>query len=298
VDDDFLATEDDKLPLSPEFSSAGFPFSIGGWSMNETYSAVLLPASLERLRQIGNTETRSWLASAILSLFAFPRGRKVIPSPSQFQQLYALAYLSPSLKKRPFWLDGLLVTEPKDLLSNEWIDFFNWLGREGKLVTSETPRRELVEGLIHHFCVNPEGRRGLLPIIAALAAAGCRCAVPRHILELAKSWSPCAKDDAIGLSLAGDEVVETEIVALAEEISKSASLDSAVWQALRMASASSLKQAARFALALLGVIDCESEHGADAADSVRRILIEFLTNKPSLIQDPIVWKRLNLPERI
>ena len=33
-------------------------------------------------------------------------------------------------------------------------------------------------------------------------------------------------------------------------------------------------------------------------NQVRRVLNEFLTNRPSLIQDESVWKRLNLPEKV
>lgn len=145
---------------------------------------------------------------------------------------------------------------------------------------------------------NPNGRRGLLPIIAGFAAAGCRCTLPKHVLDLAKSWSPRAKDDAIGLCLAGEDLYEVEVIALADEISKSDSLDTAVWRALNMASASSLKQAARFALALLALLADSSEREADAAGNARRILTEFMTNRPSLLQNPSVWQGLHLPERL
>lgn len=298
VDSDFLTMPDNGLPLCPEIASAGFPFGTCGWSANETFSAAELSGSLERLRQVSNTETRAWLAAVLLSLWEYPRGRKGVPSPTQFRELYALASQRPRLRWRSYWLDSLLGTAPSGSLSTEWIDFFDWLGREGTLVSIDTPRRELAEGLIHHFCANPEGRRGLLPIIAELAAAGCQCALPHHVLDLAKSWGSRDKDDAIGLSLAGAELDDPELANLAGEISKSGSLDFAVWRALRMASASSLKQAARFALAVLGVVADSSEGEADAAEHARRTLNEFLTNKPSLLQDPTVWKRLNFPDRL
>ena len=247
---------------------------------------------------MGDTEARSWLTSVILNLWVFPRGRKGVPSPAQFRELYALASRRRHVRWRENWLDRFVASPPGGPLSVEWVEFFDWLGREVEWLSVDTPRPELANELIHHFCSNPEGRRGLLPIIAKFAAAGCTCALPQHVLDLAKSWSPRAKDDAIGLSLARGELREAEIVALANEISKSDSLAIAVWRALRMASASSLNQAAQFALALLQVVGDASEQEADAADHARRILNEFLTDRPSLLQDPTAWKRLNLPERL
>ncbi|MGH8604524.1 MAG: hypothetical protein ACREXR_17600 [Gammaproteobacteria bacterium] len=195
-------------------------------------------------------------------------------------------------------MDNILASAPSGSLSAEWVEFLDWLGRKEEWSSVDTPRRVLAEELIHHFCSNPEGRRGLLPIIAGFAAAGCRCALPQHVLDLAKSWSPRAKDDAIGLSLGRGDLTEAEIVALANEISTSDSLAVAVWRALKVGSASSLNQAAQFALALLQVVGDASEQEADAADNARRILNELLTDRPSLLQDPTAWKRLNLPERL
>jgi hypothetical protein len=195
-------------------------------------------------------------------------------------------------------IDGVLSSVPKGTLSTEWLDFLDWLGREGVSLSVDSPRRELADELVRQFCCSPEGRRGLLPIIAEFTAAGCTCQVPQHILDLAKTWSPRAVDDAVGLGLVTDTLSEAEIVASANEISRSSSLHAAVWRALRMAAGSSSRRAAEFALALLAVLSDSSEAGAGGIDHARRILSEFLTNRPSLLQDPAVWKRLNLPARV
>src|SRR5262245_2421854 len=298
TDDDFKAMSDDQLPLRPEFSVAGFPFSVCSWSTSDGYSATQLPSILKRLRQMGTTETREWLASVILNLWESPRGRKGILSPDQFRELYSFVSHRPRIRWRTYWSDSLFASAPNGTLSIEWVEFFDWLGREGGRGSVDIPRRELAEELIHHFCSNPEYRQGLLSIITEFALAGCKCQIPQHVLDQAKSWGAQAKDDAIGLSLASSNLSEAQITALANEISQSDALARAVWRTLRIASGSSLKQATRFALALLEILGEASEPEANAANHARRILNEFLTNRPSLLQDPDVWKRLNLPERV
>lgn len=298
LDEDFQAMSDDKLPLRPEYSVAGFPFGVCGYATSGEYSSAQLSSTLDKLRRMDNTETRSWLASAVLRPWEYRRGRKSVPLPGQFRELYAMASRRPRVRWQTYWLDNLAVSPPGGSLNAEWVDFLDWLGREEEQFWVDIPRTELAEELIHHFCSNPDGRRGLLPIIAGFAAAGCRCTLPKHVLDLAKSWSPRAKDDAIGLGLAGGDVNVVEIIALAHEISKSDALDTAVWRALHMASASSLKQAANFALALLPVLADSSEREADAAGHARRILTEFMTNRPSQLQNPSVWQGLHLPERL
>lgn len=295
VDDDFLVSKNDELPISPEVSAKGFPVGAMGWVPNDSYSAGQIPASIELLRQMRDAEVSSWLASSILSLWEYPRGRRSIPSPSHIKELYEIASRRPRMRWRAYWLDSLVSSIPGSPITAEWVDFFDWLGRKGSMVSIDAPRQDLAEQLINHFCSNPEGRRGLLPIIAELARAGCRCVLAAHVLGLVKSWDKQAKDDAIGLSLCRPDVSDSEIAALAKETLQSDVLERASWRALRMASVSSSKQAAKYALALLGELHDLSEAESDAADHVRRNLSEFLTNRPSLLQDPEVWKRLNLP---
>jgi hypothetical protein len=115
---------------------------------------------------------------------------------------------------------------------------------------------------------------------------------------LAKSWGANAKDDAIALCLARPELSDQEITAFANELLQSNSVERAVWRALRIASVPSLKQAAKTALALLIQLRDSSKDEFYAADHARRTLNEFLINRPSLLQDSQVWKRLNLPERL
>ena len=146
------------------------------------------------------------------------------------------------------------------------VEFLDWLGREIEWFAVDTVSAESAEELARHFCLSPEGRRGLLPIIAGVAVAGHRCVLPQGVLDLAKSWGSRARDDAVGLSLARSDLSEREIVALAEEISTSDSLDTAVWRALKMASALSLKRASEFAIALLGRLGDGSSSEVEAGE--------------------------------
>jgi len=298
LDDDFLTNVNETLPISPELSAKGFPFGVFGWSTNDTYSAGQLAASIERLRQIQNSEASSWIASLILSLWEYPRGRRSMPSPSQIKELCGIAARRPHIRWRAYWLENVISPTMGSPLSAEWIDFFDWLGREGSMISIDIPRQDIAGQLIQHFSADPEGRRGLLSIIAELARAGCHCPLPWHALSLAMTWDTNSRDDAFALSLARPDVNDGEITAAARELLRSNSKERAVFRALRIASVPSLKQAAKLALAFLTQLQDLSEAESDAADHARRTLSEFLTNLPSLLQDPQVWKKLNLPERL
>jgi hypothetical protein len=54
----------------------------------------------------------------------------------------------------------------------------------------------------------------------------------------------------------------------------------------------------RFVRAFDDIICETSEREINAAERAREILNEFLTNRLSLLQDPTVWRRLNLPESL
>jgi hypothetical protein len=302
IEADFLAPPTNNSPVSSAIAEAGFPFGVCNISIAGGYSSSQLSASIARLRAIENDELRCWLASVLLSQWEFPRGRPGSRagglSPAGFRELHSIAAKKLSKNPRRFWLDNFLASAPDKLQGTEWLDLFDWLGQANDLSLVDPPRPELVEDILHHFCSDPEGHKGLLRVIAEFAFDGIRCQIPKHALNLAKTWGPRYRDDAIGLALSRADLAEDEITALASEILSSDELALAVWRALRMAATSSLRQSALFSLALIDLLRGGSKRESDAAERARRLLIEFLTRIPSSLHDPLVWTKLNLPARV
>jgi len=234
----------------------------------------------------------------ILSLWELSRSRRALPSPSYIKELFRFASRRPQFRWRTYWLENLIPNTKNTPLGAEWIEFFDWLGRENAVILIDSPRQEIAEQLIYHFSADPERRRGLLRIIAELAKAGCQCQIPANALSLAKTWDQRSKDDAIGLSFGRAGLTDDEIKTLATEILMSSASDVVAWRALRIASVPSITQSAKLALALLSELRDASESESDAADHARRVISEFLANRPSLLQDPQIWKRLNMPEQL
>jgi hypothetical protein len=298
TDADLVEIQDAELPLRAAISEKGFPFHVCGWAVGNG-ATTELPMLLEQLHQMGSSKVSSFFASVMLGSLGYRRRPKSLLTPTQFRALYKLV----SRSRRPRWhsqylLNTAIDAAPSGTLNAEWVEFLDWAGREGEWVSLEKPPRGMADELLHHFCLDPEGRRGLLPILAAFAAIGYRCELPQHLIERAMTWNSQAKSNAIGLALVRSDLHESEISRLARETFRSETLYRTTWQALVIASHSSLKQAAQFALALLGELSENSEGEADAAERARRVLHEFLTNKPSLLQDPVIWANLKLPQRL
>lgn len=295
-DDDFLASENEALPIYPELSSKGFPFEISSCLIEDKFPLGQFPSLLEKIHEIPNSETSSWLAAMILNYFAFRRVEITITSPSFIRELIEIASKGPKLRRHPYWIENLINIMANSELNAEWVNFFDWLGREFSEISINTPMQGLADQLTYHFCADPNSRRGLLPIIAELAKAGCHCHLSSHVLNLAKTWDARAESTAIGLGFSKSEFSDSEIAASAKKLLQSNPPNNAAWGALRIASGSSLELAAKLALAFLSQLNDSSEFESDIADHSRRTLTEFLTNKPSRLQDHLVWKQLSLPE--
>jgi hypothetical protein len=298
-EEDLLTLSDERWPFDANISQTGFPFVACSWSIRGTLkSSMEIQPLLSRLRSLPAKWTQAWFADVMLLLLEGPfetKWRGVL-SPKDIRELFSLA-----MNFRNYWwpdLHDLMEKAHADCIDSEWVELFDWMGRQEGYhieVSSEWP---FVEQVVHHFCSDPNSKRGLLPIIAAAAVSGTKCQVAKEVLETAKRWGEQARDDAITLSFARNDLSPNELRDLANELAKSRSLNSLLWRVLKVASTTSPKQAAVFTLELLEILTADSVANTKAIQEARQDLVGYLTKMPSNLDVPGVWERLKLPERL
>ena len=295
IDDDFHAMTDDHWPFDEQIAERGFPFVAPIYLPREEDFQTRIMQFLNQFHQIPQSHIKSWLASTILYSLSSPihhRRKLDFPSLTALQQLFR-AVLVVGRQQFPLdWLHESIDTLAP--LSPEWIDFLDWLGRArvgfygGNLPWPHT------EQLVHSFSAAPETRRGLLPLPVALAVSGNKC----EVIRLWRSWGDHAKDDASLLRVARGDWTPEEATELVKSIVGSKSGSFTVWRAFRILTRSPMARGASFALAVLRQLSVSSQEENQIMNRTMSALTEYLTKRPSPLDDHDVWRRLNLPESV
>jgi hypothetical protein len=182
--------------------------------------------------------------------------------------------------------------------NGNWIDAIDRIGRQRAWLRVSQASTSSGQMLIHHFCADPENRRGLLAVIVELAIAGHKCVIPSAILARAEQWDADSKRDALGLRLAGEPLAQEDIRAIVHALGEGdPRFAEESWRAMRMAGSCSAEQQAHTALFMLAELHVDNAESMEAATIARGQLAEFLTKRPSSLANPDVWRRLGLPDR-
>ena len=194
------------------------------------------------------------------------------------------------------WLSKLKVPTQ---LSPEWIEFFGWLGRQQLWSSDSSSAWPWTEQIVHSFSSAPEERRELLPLLATLVVFGNKCEVPRNILQLCRDWDDRAKADAALLSLAREDWTSDEAALLVKGIAESNLFRPTVMRAFNLLRERfPMERAASFALTLFRQLQPSKLEEDKVLDEIVSVFIEYLNQRPSLLDDPSVWRNLKLPEPI
>jgi hypothetical protein len=295
-EDDISAISDQSWPFDSNIVRVGFPLGAWGWSTRSSGKVVELQSLLSKLHSLPNGKLKAWLASIIVDLLS-SHGRfrwLGLPSGKDLRELLTLAI--PMRNYSWFDFEELFTRVLRNGVSSEWIEFFDWLGRQDYVFvfSEEAP---WIESLIHHFCAEPDNKTGLLPVIAA-AAGPTKCKLPRAVLNAVSAWTGKARSNAILLTVARDDLTSDELRDLAKEVASREPEETSPWRLLHVASLASVKQGATLAIALLNQSLSDSEEAADIKQAAHRNLIEYLTKKPSNLGAPGTWADLHLPDRL
>ena len=294
---DIMHVPELPLPFGKDIGSIGFPWAAGELTVDGSVSSERITEAVRVIRELPNAVLRSNLASAMLGTWSYPQSPDSYLDPSQFRALFELrthrSAMSWDVHVR---IDAFVARAHADGFGEAWIEFFNWLGTQCVWMYLDTGRGG-GERLIQRFSADPERYRGLLPVIARLATAGYKCAIPRSALDTAFAWDERARVDAVGLMLAGERLTSEEIEQLANLIVSDAVLVDELYRILRMAAAGTERQAVDLALRVLN-LEGESALNDQAVESARRMIVGFLTKMRSSLGEPAMWQRLNLPGRV
>jgi hypothetical protein len=179
----------------------------------------------------------------------------------------------------------------------DWIEYFNWLGQQhcNLMFSGNAP---WMEDLVHQFCTDPQGKRGLLTVLAGAAECGNKCVIPQHILDAASALNDAAKRNAIILALANDGLKPQILHDLAKEVTSDVHGGWGFWHFTRAASIASPVQGALFSLAVRERLILESEEACSIDEGTRENLLDYLMKKSSALNVPKIWERLELPTRV
>jgi hypothetical protein len=293
-DEDFEVSEQD-WPFSERVDKIGFPFAACVVSEGGDVNTSRIFLWVERLQSLKNTKLREWLADSIISFWDVRLDKDRPLTAKVYKDLINAA----SKRRRGiFWLEGIFDAGISLPISTEWLEIFDMIGRENTWLSAGNVRDEYVEDILHHFCADPERWKGLLNLVVEFASEGSKCNLPRPVLETIKGWGHSAKEDAIVLSFARDDLSDQEIANLADLIAEQKYVSVVTWRACRVASHTSADLSAKLALAILKVLSPDSEDLCDAIEHARSHLVNFLTKRASNLDSPGIWERLHLPARV
>jgi len=296
---DLHTMTDDHWPFDEQIAEKGFPFAASINSFRGDSSPTQIGRLLDQFHQIPQSQMKVWLASAILNSLRRPRrpqGKSVPLSLTDVQELCRALSASYWQHLPLDWFFEPLNTRTP--LSPEWIDFFDWVGRQQLSFYSGDVDWQHTEQLVYSFSAAPEARRGLLSLLVVLAASGNKCEVPREVLRVCRGWDARAKEYAVLLSLARGDWTAEEATELAKNIVRSKPSGAIVWQAFRLLRRFPIARSADFALAVLRQLPTSGQERIEAMGAAVSALSEYLNKRPSSLEDLAVWRCLNLPEPV
>jgi hypothetical protein len=188
TENDILHLEENIWPFGGEIDNIGFPFSCCPpffSSVTKKTSPAIWNYLWERYSSLPAGKAKSWMAKALLSFFEpiWSRSGLSIPvEPSRLKQIIEIS----SSDTRYLSLSFNNIALP-DVLDQDWIEFFDWLGRQYEfpyfhLDWREQPFKQSLQIVAAYAADTSKG--GLLSIMAALVFSGVKLRFPEGRLSL------------------------------------------------------------------------------------------------------------------
>ncbi len=200
---------------------------------------------------------------------------------------------------RGFDLDWALEVKVESRDEAALIELLNSVGIVDELVSRSEYEFPFTERICNVFCSDPDRFPGLLHVLVTLAVAGNSCLVPREVVERCTAWDDSSKTSALLLAIARNDWDAHDIEQLAQRLLEDENSLYVVWRALQITQRQfPMERSALVALAFVKVLTTGGNWSARTMNELLNVLTEYLTKRPSYLDDAATWHRLRLPEKV
>ena len=296
--EDITTLSDEHLILNPNIAHKGFPFSVGSWGMNHSGNYNdLLRRLLAVYSQIGGMRAAKDAAYWIITILSYRYDEISINSTESTLERFRFLARDIFNSRYHFNLASVRAIQWAEPISDEWVDFIDYLGRQRNSTLSRhfpfTVKSEKLMRRISAAFINNPDKVGLLRILSFYALDGGDISIPSNLLNPDHFDSDVYRHAAVIITVMQEQRSEVELTFLAEHLAQfiknqefAAEFDRIV-ENLRPGSDTDLLYIKLRALMPPSAWEATGKVCAALEDSMKR--------RTSQLFDPKIWSSLNLP---
>lgn len=207
------ALQDNPLSISADGCKSIFEY--GSWGITHiTYPDSFIRTICDTAQKIKSRKTKYHLTWLLCQVGSFSNNLTKFIEPAQLKALFDNSY-----EKKMLWTENY-VNKPLDLQKfDEWLDFYDWLGRSDILYHNlfETRSNEWCD-IFQEAFVSKKNQLGLLRMLGRLSSSGDTMKlIPPYMLNLSQFSEPRFKLAALLVRISQRDLKPDEVQVLADE---------------------------------------------------------------------------------
>ncbi|HEY0605535.1 MAG TPA: hypothetical protein VGD58_21615, partial [Herpetosiphonaceae bacterium] len=289
TEDDILYLTDERWPYDAQICDVGFPLSCSGYGFHRGGDMQLWQSLWNLYEQLPVGKARSIVANALLDLLSTPRGHRLLISIEldQFKQL-----LLDRLHER-FRFESLRGIRLPEILTDDWIEFFDWLGYQKYTATTVRWPWLHTAQLAETYTSYPD-RHGLLHVLEVFAVFGNTVSVPKALLSENCFIAESERLAGALISIAQGDWNDAEVTTLARLLVNAPASEGMIEGAIAAMNNGNLPHADKERL-LLALRDRLMIQRKSELKSIVEALHSLMQSRRSTIGEPETWAVLGLP---
>jgi len=300
TESDFQVMTDDRWPFDEHIATSGFPFPCSWPNPRVDGLTDFLEYGVSLCSKLDDGRLRTWAASMFLLAAVWAWGIQPKPRIQAEPELLRDIISTGAQALRWPTLHFLDVLKLPDRLDQNWIDFFDWLGKQAFTSSGGFLGSKLhSEQLSHYFATSPHTHRGLLNILRAMVPPSDNYPIPVSLLDYDAYEVENEKESAAILRLSQGNWSDTESTDLARYLT-GLSLKRLILIRESLGVLERFRIAPeRVAVFALDLLRCVRELDDDVHLEEHMIidaLVEVMNVRQSVLGDSDSWKNLKLPD--
>jgi hypothetical protein len=291
--EDLQTTTNESWPFDLHIAERGFPFS----AVRGMFDPDAWEDLFKAYQRLPRSRVRSWLAWGMLNVRSRPQEELETAAAIKATPAEILEICEAAAEHGKIFLPEMLdQVETPVPLTREWLQLFNWLGKNYSSLSVRPPNGwRCTNELAHALSSEPDGFQGLIPILGNAAAAGNEVRVPHELLGLEQLGNADTTVGAIAIRLSQKGCTPEEGQRFGDFAATRPSVLWELFSALKRHNVASTTRAA-FGLAALNTLRGHAFDGTDYVEDAIQELVQVMEAKSSGIGDPGEWVRLKLPQ--